>query len=260
MISENTRFSFHCYSDPFSYSFERKKGDIEALWQLASQAMERPISEIDEDLFDRCCQVRMLGIRKLTIGLFWINPQSFLPCDKKTSKFGKTHGVGSSPLNFRSYVEWLREISTALGSNFPKVSHEAYLLAMAQGHPGDFAEGAGVKQAGAKSRKYWAYAPGQGANRWEEFYEAGMLAIGRDGAGDLRQYADKEALQRRMHELWPGPPPTMSALTCWNFANVMAVDDIVFAKQGKRKVVGYGVVSGDYLFDDKRQSFKALGG
>ena len=62
----------------FSYSPKRKKGDIEALWQLASQAMERPISEIDEDLFDRCCQVRMLGIGKLTIGLFWINPQRFL--------------------------------------------------------------------------------------------------------------------------------------------------------------------------------------
>ena len=60
-----------------------------------------------------------------------------------------------------------------------------------------------------------------------------------------------------MHELWLGPSPTMNALTCWNFANVMKVGDIVFAKQGKRKVVGYGVVSGDYLFDDKRQSFKS---
>ena len=133
----------------FSYSFERKKGDIEALWQLALQAMERPISEIDEDLFDRCRQVRMLRIGKLTIGLFWINPQSFLPCDKKTSKFGKTHGVNSKPLNFRSYVEWLREISTALGSNFPKVSHDAHLWAVDQ-------------EVGPKSRKFWAYAPGQG--------------------------------------------------------------------------------------------------
>ena len=241
----------------FSYSFLRKKGDIEALWQLASQAMERPISEIDRELFDQCCQVRMLGIPKLTIGLFWINPQSFLPCDKKTSKFGKTHGVDSKPLNFRSYVEWLREISTALGSNFPKVSHEAYLWAMAQGHAGEFAEGADVEQTGAKSRKYWAYAPDQRADRWEEFYEAGMLAIGWDSAGHLRQYADKEALKRRMHELWPGPSPTVNALACWNFANVLEVGDIVFAKQGMRKVVGYGVVSGDYLFDDERQSFKS---
>ena len=232
----------------FSHSPKRKKGDIEALWQLASQAMKRPISEIDEDLFDRCCQVRMLGIGKLTIGLFWINPQRFLPCDKKTMAFGKSHDVDSMPLDFRSYVEWLREISIALGSNFPKVSHDAYLWAVAQSH---------VQGGGAKSRKFWAYAPGQGADHWEEFYEVGLLAIGWDSTGDLRQYADKEALKRRMHELWPGPSPPMNALACWNFANVMKVGDIVFAKQGKRKVVGYGVVSGDYLFDDKRQAFKS---
>ena len=92
----------------FSYSFDRKEGDIEALWQLASQAMKRSVTGIAEELFDRCCQVRMVGIRKLTIGLFWINPQNFLPCDKKTSAFGKKHGVRARPLNFRSYVEWLR--------------------------------------------------------------------------------------------------------------------------------------------------------
>ena len=162
--------------------------------------------------------------------------------------FGKSHDVDSMPLDFRSYVEWLREISIALGSNFPKVSHDAYLWAVAQSH---------VQGGGAKSRKFWAYAPGQGADHWEEFYEVGLLAIGWDSTGDLRQYADKEALKRRMHELWPGPSPTMNALACWNFANVMKVGDIVFAKQGKRKVVGYGVVSGDYLFDDKRQAFKS---
>ena len=241
----------------FPFSFERKEGDIEALWQLASQAMERPITEIDEELFDRCCQVRSVGIRKLTSGLFWINPQSFLPCDKKTSAFGKSHRVGSKPRNFRSYMKWLREISTAVDSDFPKVSHDAYLWDMAQDHGKGDDDNAGVEPPGAKRWKYWAYAPGHGADHWEEFYEVGVLAIGWDSAGDLRQYADKEALKRRMHELWPGPSPTMNALTCWNFANVMEVGDIVFAKQGKRKVVGYGKVTGDYLFDDKRQSFKS---
>ena len=72
----------------FAGSVGRKEGDIEALWQLASQGMERPITEIDEELFDRCLQVKMVGIRKLTTGLFWINPQNFLPCDKKTAAFG----------------------------------------------------------------------------------------------------------------------------------------------------------------------------
>ena len=239
----------------FPYSFRRKKGDIDALWQLAGQAMERPITAIDEKLFERCCQVRMVGIRKLTIGLFWINPQSFLPCDKKTSAFGKKHGIHVKPVNFQSYVEWRLEMSAALGSDFPKMSHDAHLWAT-DTDDGDIDESAELELAEVNSRRYWVYAPGEKADRWDEFYEAGILAVGWDEAGDLSQYADKEALKRRMHKLWPGPTPVMNALTCWNFARVMKVGDIVFVKQGTKNVVGYGVVRGDYLFDDQRQSFK----
>ena len=220
----------------FAYSFRRKEDDIEALWQLASQAMERPITKIDEELFDRCCQVRMVGIRKLTIGLFWINPQKFLPCDKKTSAFVKKHGVRARPLNFPSYVEWLQEVFAALDSTFLEVSHKAY--------------GADVDQ------KYWTYAPGQGAAHWDEFNESGILAIGWDDVGDLTQYANKETLRRKLQELEPDTSQRNNALACWDFANVMKVGDIVFAKQGTSRLVGYGVVAGDYGYDDKRQAFK----
>ncbi len=235
----------------FPYSFKREEGDIEVLWQLASQAMEQPITEIDEDLFDRCCQVFKVGISKLTIGLFWINPQSFLPCDKKTSEFGKEKGIRSTPRNFQSYKEWLQEISKALGNNFPKVSHEAYLRPTPPGK-----NGGGVKPPREKNRRYWAYAPGHGADHWEEFYGAGILAIGWDEAGDLSQYADKEALRQKLQELWPSSSEVHQARACWDFAKVMKVGDIVFAKKGMKKIIGYGVVTGAYLFDDKMQSYK----
>ena len=138
------------------------------------------------------------------------------------------------------------------------MSHEAHLWAITPGHAEDVDDGADVEQAGAKSRRYWAYAPGRGADRWDEFYEAGILAIGWNEAGDLSQYADKEVLRRKLHELEPDSSQTNNALTCWDFANVMEVGDIVFAKQGTRKVVGYGVVTGEYLFDDKRESHGSI--
>ena len=213
--------------------------DVHALWKLASQAMERS-AEIDEKLFDRCCQVRGVGIAKLTIGLFWINPHSFLPCDRKTSAFVEKRGIHLKPYNFQSYVEWLREIFAAIDSDFPTVSHEAWV----------------TEDVGPKSPRYWAYAPGQGAEHWEKFYRDGILAIGWGRTGDLNQYGDKEALRKRMQELWPGPSQVHQARACWDFANVMEVGDIVFAKQGIKKIVGYGMVTGDYLFDDKIQSYK----
>ena len=227
----------------FPFSFERKEGDIEALWQLARQAMERPITEIDEELFERCCQVKMVGIGKLTSGLFWINPQRFLPCDNKTREFGKNHGIRARPLNFQSYLEWQEEISNELGSDFPKVSHDAYLKDV-------------VPPNGPKIPRYWAYSPGHGAEHWDEFHKAGILAIGWEEAGDLSQHSDKEILKQKLRELWPDSSQTNNTQTCWDFANEMQLGDIVFAKWGMKKVVGYGVVDGDYLFDDKRQSYK----
>ena len=134
----------------FDYSFKRKESDIEVLWQLASQVIENPISKIDEELFERCCQVRWVGIGKLTIGLFWINPEGILPCDKKTIAYGKKHGVRARPRKYRSYVEWLQEMATALGTDFPKVSHEAHLLAITPGQAIEDDHGADVEQAGAK--------------------------------------------------------------------------------------------------------------
>ena len=143
----------------------------------------------------------------------------------------RPHGVDLKPLNFRSYVEWRQEISATLGSDFPKVSHKAHLWAMAQ----DVDDETDVEQAGAKNRKYWVYAPGHGADRWEEFYESGMLAIGWDDADDLSQYADKEALQQKLQELWPGSSQKNNTLACWDFAKVMEVGDVVFCKTGHQK-------------------------
>ena len=242
----------------FDFLFRRKDDDVEVLWQLTSQAMERPMTDIDEALFDRCHSVRMVGIRKLTIGLFWINPQNYLPCDNNTIAFGKNRGIHVDPFNFQTYVEWIQEMSAALGSNFPKVSKDAYLWAMDSTGDGDVAEGADREPAETNSRRYWAYAPGEGADRWDEFYEAGIMAIGWDEVGDLSQYADEEGLRRKMHELWPGPKPMNNVRTCWDFAKVMHIGDIVFAKQGIKKIVGYGVVTGAYQFDDKRQSFRSI--
>ena len=134
----------------FDYSFKRKEGDIEVLWQLASQVMTRPVSKIDEALFERCCQVRWVGIGKLTIGLFWINPGNILPCDKKTIAYGKKHGVRAKPRKYRSYVEWLRDMATALGSDFPKVSHEAHTWAITPGQDTEDDHGGDIEQVGAK--------------------------------------------------------------------------------------------------------------
>ena len=44
----------------------------------------------------------------------------------------------------------------------------------------------------------------------------------------------------------------------WQFANEIKVGDVIFAKKGLHKIVGRGVVTSDYIFDDKRKSYKHI--
>jgi hypothetical protein len=107
--------------------------------------------------------------------------------------------------------------------------------------------------------KHWTWAAGENASRWEEFYEAGIMAIGWDILGDLRQYKSKQEIKNKLQELG-GDADTSSkkndVLACWEFANEIQVGDIIFSKKGNKQIVGYGIVEGEYSFDPSRESFK----
>ena len=50
----------------------------------------------------------------------------------------------------------------------------------------------------------------------------------------------------------------MDALANWQFANVMQAGDVVFAKKGRSKVIGRGVVSSDYIFAPERGEYQSI--
>ena len=114
----------------FPYAGKREKNHVGNLWQVASQAADGGIEKVDEELFDRCLKLNKVGIGSLTIGLFWINPEKFLPADRKTTAYGKAKGITTEPKDYQSYRQWLKEMTEQLGSNYPQVSHEAHLFAV----------------------------------------------------------------------------------------------------------------------------------
>lgn len=97
--------------------------------------------------------------------------------------------------------------------------------------------------------RYWLYAPGEGSNMWEYFYSHGEMGIGWAEIGDLRAFDSKEDMKQKMKDTYD---PTLSyknaAHATWQFANEIKPGDIVFVKKGMYKVIGRGVVTGDYYF------------
>lgn len=100
-----------------------------------------------------------------------------------------------------------------------------------------------------RRRNIWLMALGPQSEHWESFYEDGIAAIGWDHLGDLRQHPD----QRHISAAGLG---VNDSLACWEFSRVMAPGDVILIRQGRKDLVGGGIVNSEYSYDDLRPVFK----
>lgn len=107
--------------------------------------------------------------------------------------------------------------------------------------------------------RYWLYAAGAQSTNWEDDRAEGIMAIGYGDLGDLSLYDSKEAIRNRM-QMDSGQTVSfkMSVHAVWQFANEIKPGDVVFVKKGLTKIIGKGVVTGDYEYDAARADYKHL--
>lgn len=104
--------------------------------------------------------------------------------------------------------------------------------------------------------RYWLYAAGNGSANWESDYAEGIMAIGWSEMGDLSDYSSKAEIRTIMRALYGGTSSYQhQVLATWQFANEIKPGDVVFVKKGRKKVVGRGIVEGEYVYDDQRGEF-----
>jgi len=97
--------------------------------------------------------------------------------------------------------------------------------------------------------RYWLYSPGDNACKWDEFYQSGIMAIGWNDIGDLSAFVSKDAMKKKMKETYGSQYTYKNAAhATWQFANEMKPGDIIFVKKGMYKIIGRGVVTGEYQF------------
>ncbi|HEX7860260.1 MAG TPA: AAA family ATPase [Verrucomicrobiae bacterium] len=118
----------------FPYAWERDKDHIPRLWRIAAAAANGGIEDIDATLFNECIRLKCVKIGLLSIALFWINPDRFLPYDSKTAAFTKINGVAIEARDYESYRKWMTEVSERLGTNNMQISHDAHLFATRSGN------------------------------------------------------------------------------------------------------------------------------
>jgi 5-methylcytosine-specific restriction protein B len=108
-----------------AYQYEREVDDVAKLWRVFKLALgDDPLHDDDfKSAFDEALKVRGVNVN-LTMGLFWIRPDTFLNLDstnRSVLRIGLKDGLSSD-----FYLKTLAEVSQQQKKSFVEISRDAY--------------------------------------------------------------------------------------------------------------------------------------
>lgn len=260
----------------------RDDGDIERLWDLFAAALayaDQPTGQTEavfRRAYDAVLQQRNASWN-VTMGLFWIRPYTYVNLSSRDRWFLAL--PDRMPSSIRSVLAATKKVPEAAEylvirdsilsvlnsqtyeySSFPELSERAWRVAEQVNRESKEVDKEkdeeGVTQTtalgddGVQTVRYWLYAPGEGACKWDEFYKRGIMGLAWGEVGDLSSYATKQGLKAQMLQTYPENGTQKNDIhALWQFANEMKPGDVVFVKKGKAEIVGRGVVTGNYVYD-----------
>lgn len=111
-------------------------------------------------------------------------------------------------------------------------------------------ETSGIGDGDVETVRYWLFSPGESSSKWSEFYKDGVMAITWNQTGDLKKYSTKKEIKTKLQRINKDRAShTNDVHALWQFANEIQKGDIIFAKKGKNRILGVGIVESDYQFD-----------
>lgn len=280
-VLNNQNATFYYFID------SRGDEDIDDLWNLFASALKYAADpsadnrEVLSKYFDLVINKKGNGNSKITMGLYWVSPNSFLNLDSRNEWYIYESGkipadiVAGLPAietkiaasKYFAIVEKLREYLQSGKCDlhdFKELSFEAWNYST-QVNEEKKAEkkqsqreqkGAGLADDDVDTVHYWIYSPGDGASKWDDFYKRGVMGLGWSEIGDFSQYSSKDEMKTAMKEkIDPTRPYKNAAHATWQFLQEMKPGDIVFAKKGMHSIIGRGVVTSEYIYDTEDPEF-----
>ena len=107
----------------------------------------------------------------------------------------------------------------------------------------------------ATTSGYWTFAPGEYAKFLEDARK-GVIHIGWDDLGDLNKYSSTKEIKEALGPNEKGGQQKQNAITCFDFANTLKLNDVIYLRNGRSHIIGKVIVTSDYYFDDKREFHK----
>ena len=277
-VLNNQNATFYHFSD------SREENDIDELWCLFESALNYSNNETTNNrkvfsyYFDTVINKKGNGNSKVTMGLYWIAPDTFLNLDSRNEWY--IYESGEIPKSFvdtlpkvepkissKKYFEIIENLKNYLNSGSSKLKNFKELSFEAWRYSEEVNQQKKQEQLNENLRHdleedknsvhYWIYSPGDNANKWNEFYNKNIMGIGWDEIGDLRQYNTKEEIRNALKDkIDPSLSYKNAAHALWQFAKELKPGDVVFVKKGMHTLIGRGIVESNYYYDENRNEYK----
>ena len=248
----------------FANDSARGEHDIDNLWAMHEAALAYADNNTADNraaFVEAYDTVRtQKGIRwNLTMALYWIRPYAYINLDSRNRWYMSNEKY--VPQSIVDVVTALKEavpdgetylhicdVCHAATDSFPALSFSAWTESERVNNEAPPPDSRG--DADVETTKYWLYAPGKGAAKWEEYYSAGIMGLGWSELGDPRDYTTKAEMSEALRAQLGGDSSySNSVLAVWQFVHEVKPGDIIFVKKGMHEILGRGVVESDYEYD-----------
>lgn len=250
-VANNQNITFY----PFD---ERMTEIIGELWNFFEQVIiytKNKNSQNRKNFIDKFNLVQTYpGVKwKLTMALFWIRPYDFINLDSRNRWYLAIADDISDRFN---YIDNLKEVPN--GEEYLNICDEikkeikkdkSYSSII------QFSEKAyEISEKVNNQVHYWIYSPGENSKYWDKYYEEGIMGIGWSKLGNLKKYKTKSKVRAKLQQEYDSQSKmTNDTSTVWKFVKEMKKGDIIFVKKGRDIILGYGVVTSNYYYDENRE-------
>lgn len=104
--------------------------------------------------------------------------------------------------------------------------------------------------------RVWLIAPGERARYWDEFQREGICAMGFETLEDFRAYESREEVELALQRAEGEASPRHASLAVWEFLHQMKPGDRIYAKRGRSHIIGAGVITSDYRYEQARKYYR----
>ena len=148
----------------------------------------------------RLCSVSHMGLAKLTMSLFWLNPHGYLPCDKHTVGLFQTGAAlsGKAKRLQATSLGWQRLSQAAERTfrKFPRRLRTRMAILKVVTHI--------YRQSCAVIRQVLDMVCGNGRRALGRVLRKGHRSDRMGWTPDLRRFGSKDEIRQKLLELWPG--------------------------------------------------------